>query len=126
MKQKLEEFIIKSEVEEAAPTPKKKPCDVRKISERIRRLNVVYMAGGKTDDEYTEEMADLKRLLAEAEKEEVKTAPRDLNKLKEVLTSDFEAIYAPLTKEEKRQLWRSIVDTLEVEGNRIVKINFKA
>ena len=126
MKQKLEEFIINTEVEEAAPTPKKKPCDVRKISERIRRLNVVYMAGGKTDDEYTEEMADLKRLLAEAEKEEVKTAPRDLNKLKEVLTSDFEAIYAPLTKEEKRQLWRSIVDTLEVEGNRIVKINFKA
>lgn len=126
MKIKLEEFILKSEVEEAEPTPKKKPCDVRKISERIRRLNVVYMAGGKTDEEYTEEMSDLKRLLAEAEKEEVKTAPRDLTKLRDVLESDFEEIYTPLTKEEKRQLWRSVVDTLDVEGNRIVGINFKA
>lgn len=126
IKIKLEEFILRTEVEEAAPAPKKKPCDVRKISERIRRLNVVYMSGGKTDEEYTEEMADLKRLLAEAEKEEVKTAPRDLNKLKEVLTTDFEEIYAPLTKEEKRQLWRSIVDTLDVEGNRVVGIHFKA
>lgn len=126
MKIKLEEFILKTEVEEAAPTPKKKPCDVRKISERIRRLNVVYMAGGKTDEEYTEEMSDLKRLLAEAEKEEVKSAPRDLNKLKEVLTSDFDDIYTPLTKEEKRQLWRSIIDTLEVKGNDVVGIHFKA
>lgn len=126
IKHKLEEFILKSEVEEAEPPKKKKPHDVRKLSERIRRLNVVYMAGGKTDEEYNEEMADLKRLLAEAEKEDVKTAPRDLNKLKDVLTSDFEKIYEPLTKVEKRQLWRSVIDTLEVDGNNVVGINFKA
>ena len=126
MNTKLEQFILKSEVEEATPAPKKKPNEVRKISERIRRLNVVYMAGGKSDNEYKEEMADLNRLLAEAEKEDIKTAPRDLNKLREVLTTDFDNIYSPLTKEEKRQLWRSIIDTLEVEGNRVVGINFKA
>lgn len=126
MKKKLEEFILKTEIENAEAPKKKKPCDVRKLSERIRRLNVVYMAGGKTDEEYTEEMADLKRLLAEAEKEDVKTAPRDLKKLRDVLTSDFDKIYAPLNKEEKRQLWRSIIDTIEVDGNGVVGINFKA
>ena len=62
----------------------------------------------------------------EVKKEEVKSAPRDLNKLKEVLTSDFDDIYTPLTKEEKRQLWRSIIDTLEVKGNDVVGIHFKA
>lgn len=83
------------------------------------------MAGGKTDAEYTTEMADLKRLMIEAEREETQTAPRDLSTLKDLLESDFEEIYAALEKEEKRQLWRSIIDTLEVEENDVVKINFK-
>ena len=125
VKSELEKFLLNTEVEEAAPKKKKK-CSTVNISEKIRRLNVVYMAGGKTDAEYTSEMADLKRLMIEAEREEIQTAPRDLSTLRDFLESDFETIYATLEQEEKRQLWRSIIDTLEVEGHNVVKINFKA
>lgn len=125
VKSKLEAFIMQAEVEDQKVNPKPK-CDTKRINEKIRRLNVVYMAGGKSDDEYVIEMNDLKRLLAEAEREEKETAPRDLSGLREFLASDFEEIYHSLEREEKRQLWRSIIDTLVVDGNRIVDINFKA
>lgn len=120
----LEKYILSAEVEDAKTKPKPK-CDTKKITEKIRRLNVVYMAGGKSDEEYTEEMADLKRLLAEAEKETVKVQPRDLSKLKDFLASDFENIYGTLEQEEKRQFWRAIIDTLVIDGNHVIGINFK-
>lgn len=125
VKERLEKFIISSTVEDEKIKPKPK-CDKVKINEKMRRLNVVYMAGGKSDEEYTQEMVDLKRLLAEAERVETETKPRDLSALREFLASDFEKIYTTLTQEEKRQLWRSIIDTLVVEGNNVVDINFKA
>lgn len=125
VKDRLEKFIMNTEVEDTEVKPKPK-CDKVKIVEKIRRLNVVYMAGGKDDDEYNSEMADLKRLLAEAERAETETAPRDLTALREFLHSDFEKIYETLEPAEKRQFWRSIIDTLPTQGNTIVDINFKA
>jgi hypothetical protein len=68
IKEKLDKFIFDIEVEKGQITRPKPKCDKAKIAEKIRRLNVVYMAGGKTDAEYTAEMADYNRLLAEAEK----------------------------------------------------------
>ena len=120
---KLEEFLLSAEVEAAAPKPKPKR-DKAKINEKIRRLNVVYMSGGKSDDEYTAELADLKAQLAVAELEDVHKE-RDLAPLREFLASDFEKIYATLEREEKRQLWRSIIDCLVVDKNHVVDVVFK-
>jgi len=124
VKEKLEAFILAAEVEEAAPKPKPKR-DKLKINEKIRRLNVVYMGGGKSDDEYISELADLKAQLVAAEREEEGNKPRDLAPLREFLATDFEAIYLSLEREEKRQLWRSIIDSLVVEGNHVVDVVFK-
>ena len=125
VKSRLEKFIFAAEIEDAPKKPKPK-CDKIRITEKIRRLNVVYMAGGKTDNEYASELADLKRLLAEAERIEENDTPRDLTPLREFLSSDFEEIYTTLEQTEKRQLWRSIIDTFDTSGNDIVNINFKA
>jgi hypothetical protein len=123
VKDKLDAFIQSAEVEDAAPKPKPKR-DRYKIAEKIRRLNVIYMNGGKTDSEYAAEMADLKAQLAAAELEDV-TKVRDLEPLREFLASDFEVIYASLERAEKRQLWRSIVDHLVIDGNRVIDVVFK-
>lgn len=124
IKERLEAFILSAEVEDAAPKPKPKR-DKNKINEKIRRLNVVYMGGGKTDDEYLSELSDLRTQLASAEREEEDTKPRDLAPLRSFLESDFEDIYLSLEREEKRQLWRSIIDHLVVEGNHVVDVVFK-
>lgn len=123
----LDKFILSANVEKDKNTPHPKPkCDKVKLAEKIRRLNVIYMAGGKTDEEYTSELADLNRLIAEAEKVENVAKPRDFDRLKTILNNDFENIYNSLEKEEKRQMWRSIIDTMTVEGNHIKEVNFKA
>ena len=51
--------------------------------------------------------------------------PRDLAAVRKFLASDFEEVYAAMEQEEKRQLWRSIIDHLVVEGNRVVDVVFK-
>jgi hypothetical protein len=126
IRSQLDKFILNANVEKTAVDRPKPKCDKVKLAEKIRRLNVIYMAGGKTDDEYTSELADLNRLMAEAEKVENVTKPRDFDRLKQILNSDFESVYNSLEKEEKRQLWRSIIDTMTVEGNHIKEVHFKA
>lgn len=123
VKERLDAFLLTAEVEEAAP--KKKPKrDKARINEKIRKLNLIYMNDGKTDAEYESELADLKAQLAAAEREDVEVV-RDLAPLREFLNSDFETIYHSLEREEKRQLWRSIIDHLVVEGNHVVDVVFK-
>lgn len=123
VKERLDAFLLTAEVEEAAP--KKKPKrDKAKINEKIRKLNVIYMNDGITDAAYESELADLKAQLAAAEREDVEVV-RDLAPLREFLNSDFETIYHTLEQDEKRQLWRSIIDHLVVEGNNVVDIVFK-
>jgi DNA invertase Pin-like site-specific DNA recombinase len=125
IKPHLAEFLKKIEVEEAAPKPKPKR-DKAKIQEHIRRLNVVYMGGGKSDEEYMEELGVLKRQLAEAERESADIYKhRDLRPLQEFLESDLETIYRDLPSEDKRQLWRSIIDHIILEGNRVVDVEYR-
>lgn len=125
VKKRLEDFLQTVEVEAAAPRKKPKR-NKDKINERIRRLNVVYMGGGKSDEEYMEELAELKLQLAAAEKEAAdENKERDLAPLREFLTSDFEAVYSSLEREEKRLLWRSIIDYIVMDGNTVTDIKFK-
>lgn len=124
IKTRLDAFLLDVEIQDAAPKPKPKR-NKEKINEKIRRLNVVYMNNGKSDEDYILELADLKAQLVAAEREAEDAKPRDLAPLREFLASDFETIYLSLEKEEKRQLWRSIIDHLVVEGNRIVDVVFK-
>ena len=122
---RLEAVLMDIDLQDAAPKPKPKR-DKEKIAEKIRRLNVVYMGGGKSDEEYMEELADLKLQLAAAEREASDTYKRrDLRPLREFLSSDFETTYSNFEPEEKRQLWRSIIDHLVVEENKVVDVVFK-
>lgn len=100
--------------------------DKSKIKEKIRRLNVVYMAGGKSDDEYQVEMAELNKLLRLAEQEEPETTPKDLSSLKEFLDNGLNReLYDSLTQAEKRLLWRSLIDEIHFEGINVKDIKFK-
>lgn len=127
VKEKLQAHILAIEAEDVAPKAKPKH-DKNKINEKIRRLNVIYMNGEKSDAEYMAELAELKEQLAAADREAAEIKPRDLTPLREflkLLTENFEEIYADMGREEKRNLWRSIIDHLVVEGNHVVDVVFK-
>ena len=67
----------------------------------------------------------MKAQLAAAEREAQDAKPRDLDPLREFLASDFEELYLSLEREEKRELWHSIIDHLVVEGNHVINVVFK-
>ena len=62
----LRDEIARVELERTKP--KKKPkTDATALREKLRRLEVVYMAGNKSDAEYLAETAEIKEQIRKAE-----------------------------------------------------------
>lgn len=118
----LENEIAKAELEKTKPKPKPK-YNLPALKERLRRLNITYMAGNKTDEEYLQEDAEIKALIAKAENE-APPPERDLEPLRELLNTDFESIYLTLDAEDKRRFWRNIIKEIQVEGLNVKDVIF--
>ena len=124
LEQLIENEIARVEIEKKKPKPKPK-VNVKKLKEQLRRLEVVYMAGNKSDEEYISESNEIKALIKKAEAEHADTAEEhDLTYLKELLETDFRSIYQTLNSEERRRFWRSIIKEIHIEGNRPKSVDF--
>lgn len=118
----MEKEIQDYEVEKAKP--KKKPkSKLPALKEKLRRLNVMYLAGNMPDEEYLKEDADLKAQIAKAESE-LPPPERDITPLQELLKTDFEKIYETLDQEEKRRFWRGIIKEVKFDDKTIVDVDF--
>ena len=116
--------IAKVEIERTKPKPKPK-VNISALKEQLRRLEVVYMAGNKPDDEYLAEQNEIKAEIEKAEAEQHDPiAERDLSPLKDLLETDFKSIYGTLDAEDKRRFWRSIIKEIKVDGNRVTSVDF--
>lgn len=114
----IENEIAEVEIARTAPKPKPK-ANVANIKERLRRLDVVYMAGNKSDEDYIAEQNELKALLKEAEAEIVEDrGDKDISKLQNILETDFRSLYDELDDEDKRRFWRNIIKKIDVDGNK--------
>ena len=122
LKTLLENEIAQAEIEKRKPKPKPK-VNIKALKERLRRLNVTYMAGNISDDEYHEQDAEIKGLIAKAE-QEAPPPERDVEPLREILAIDFNAIYKTFTQEEKRRFWRGIIKEVVFDGKDIVDVKF--
>lgn len=126
VREELERFVSSTEV---APDANKKSSakviDAVKINEQLRRLNVIYMSGNISDQEYDHECKKLKTELEKAKKQEAETKPQDVSSLKEFLKTDFETIYKTLNKEDQRRMWRSIIQDINFDGKEIKSITFR-
>lgn len=118
----LEQYVIQVEAAQAQKTIKPKIQDVLSLNEQLRRLNVIYIAGNITDEEY---VADTKRLRAEIEKAKQaneENRPVDLAGIKKLLSSNFLDAYETLSKEDQRRLWRSLIEEIYVDGTKITGV----
>lgn len=115
----LAKYIVSSEVK---AVPAKKPKYSRsKIQGEIDRLNKMYQKGRIDDDEYDKEYDKLQSKLDMCDLE---PQARNLEPLKAFLKSDFKDIYEYLSKEEKRALWRSIIDKMVFNSHDDIDIKF--
>ena len=124
---KLPEFIMKEiadvELEKTKPKPKPK-YNIDALKERLRRLNVTYMAGNISDDEYLRDDAEIKALIAKAENE-APPPEKDIEPIRKLLNTDVKDIYSTLDTEEKRRFWRNILKEIKVEDNQIASVVFQ-
>ena len=97
---------------------------IKNLKDRLRRLNVTYMAGNKTDEEYFKEDAEIKLALSKAEKERDLSKPKDVSHLKELLKTDFRRTYAGLDPEEKQEFWQDLVKSIKLDGKQIGEVLF--
>ena len=117
--------ITKVEIEAAAPKAKSEAeKNIKKLKERLRRLNVTYMAGNKTDEEYFKEDAEIKLEINKAEKELDNTKPKNVDHLKELLKTDYRAMYKLLNDEEKQEFWLDLIKEIKLKDKTIVDVIF--
>ena len=130
---KLEKYLLQnieslmlahiSQVEHDKKQPKPKPkYNVAALKEQLRRLEVVYMAGNKSDAEYIAESKEIKALIAKADAEAL--PPQNVEPLRELLNLNLQEIYAGLDQYEKRTFWRSFIKEIVIENKKVKDVIF--
>lgn len=116
--------IAKVEIEKKKKRPKPK-TNVSALKEKLRRLEVIYMTGNKSDEEYITEAKQINDAIKKAESETRNAADdRDLTNIKEILSTDFKSIYNTLSLEDKRRFWRTLIKRIYIDGNRVERVEF--
>lgn len=106
--------------------PKKKPkTDVAALREELRRLEVIYRVGNKTDAEYIAEATEINERIKQAEMARLEDPEEtDIESLRATLETDFRAIYETLSPEDKRRFWRGLIKEIHVKGNNVQSVDF--
>lgn len=121
----MKDEIARVEIELAKPKPKIKSNVIPTLKEQLRRLDVAYMAGNRTDEAYLKEQKEIKDAIKKAERDNpADPAERDLTFLKKTLETDFRTMYDSLDKEDKRRFWRTLIKEIHVNGNNVVSVEF--
>lgn len=121
----LEQFMIQAETEQAQKKRQPKVKDIISLNEQLRRLNVVYISGNLSDEEYAAETKRIKAEIEKAKQDDEEYRPVNVEGLKAFLESDVLATYPDLNKEEQRRLWRSIIQEIHVEGTTVKHVVFR-
>lgn len=116
--------IANVEIEKKKKRPKPK-TNVSALKEKLRRLEVIYMTGNKSDEEYIAEAKQINDAIKKAEAETRNVADdRDLTNIKDILSTDFKSIYNTLSPEDKRRFWRTLIKRIYINGNRVEHVEF--
>lgn len=114
----LSEYVLSIDnLEQNKPNTK---SNKKAIEKKLLKLNDLYVNDFITMDEYKEKYAALQSQIIE----EPETTKKDLTALKKFLEGNFKDIYATLSIEEKRALWRSVIKEIKVNKREIVDVVF--
>lgn len=127
IRENLNGYVISAEVGATGVDQKKDhSMEIVALTEQLRRLNVIFMAGSIDDAEYTKMSNDINAKIEKARQAEKDDRPPDLDALKQFLDMDFEEIYGTLEDMERRRLWRSVISEIHFDGHEVKEIKFRA
>lgn len=127
IKPEIEKYIAEYEVAIAQPVQRPKVDKVKKLEQELERVNYQFQKNRISIEKYDEQYEDLVKRIAEARAEEEAAEkppePKDLEPLKEFLKMDILSVYPDLSREEKRILWRSVIENIvvSIDGDLTVK-----
>jgi hypothetical protein len=125
IEQLMKNEIARVEIERKKPKKKRNTNIIPGLKEKLRRLDVTYMAGNKTDEEYLQEQKDIKEAIRKAEAENPEDpGSKDLTIIKKTLENKFLSLYHELDREDKRRFWRTLLKEIHVEGTNVVSVEF--
>ena len=108
----IEDYICHYELELKKEVYKPE-VNVKEIKEEMDRLNKQWRKGRIQEKEYDYEYERLEKKLAKVEEEKPKE--KDLTPLYDFMNSGWKNIYDTLDFVERRALWRSVIDYMEVD-----------
>ena len=118
IKEELQNYKISYEVKQASKDTTDISSRLVKCRNKLEKLKDLYLDDLIDKDAYKAEYARLNGMIAELEKELDNDCDMDINAVETILSMDFESIYNTLQPNEKRYIWQSIIDYIEVGDNR--------
>lgn len=103
-----------------APRPK---VDRAAILRKLDRLKDLYVDDLITMEQYREDFTRY-NLMLQQEPDELPPPP-DFEGLRKLLTGDFQKIYPTLDRSQRRDLWRSVVQEIQLDGETTPRLVFK-
>ena len=125
IRSEINSAIMNADVAAAKKRRQPKVHDLVVLNEQLRRLNTIFLAGNISDDEYAQEARRIKVEIDKAKQYERDDHPENSDGLRAFLQSDFFTVYETLNKEDRRRIWRSIIEEIYVEGTTVVGLKFR-
>ena len=118
IKEELKNYKITYEIEKQKKDNSKLKNDLVKCRNRLEKLKDLYLDSLIDKTSYKAEYTRLNGIISDLEKELNENMNIDMENVDKVLEMDFETVYHTLEPHEKRYLWQSIIDYIEIGTNR--------
>lgn len=118
IKEELKNYKVSYEVKKASIDISDISSQLTKCRNKLEKLKDLYLDDLIDKDAYKAEYARLNNMIADLEKQMDNDSDMDIDTVDTILNMDFESIYNTLQPNEKRYIWQSIIDYIEIGTNR--------
>ena len=113
----------KLEIIETNSTEQKVVDNSKQLKTRLKKLTDLYLNEIVDLDYYKEEYDKINYQLAKEKEQKKETKKLDYSYIDEFLKKDFKEIYKNLDNLDKRRLWSSIIESIDIKGYDRIKVN---
>ena len=118
IKEELKNYKVSYEIKKASIDNTNISCRLSKCRNKLNKLKDLYLDDLIDKDAYKAEYASLNSMIVDLEKQMDNDTEIDTDTVNAILEMDFENIYNTLQPNEKRYIWQSIIDYIEIGTNR--------
>lgn len=116
LEEEVERCQLEWEVQAAARKRNIAASDKAVLKRKLSKLKELYVNELIDIEEYKKDYEIYTAALGQLP-DPVQETPPDFAAVRRILTDDFKAIYDTLTREEKRTLWRSVIEEIKVDND---------